>query len=68
MRYVSVNVAKIPAGKLDDVSAKIKRMCERSPLMPTYDPNIEYVSISKTHFAYALLLHTLALRGRLVQA
>ena len=44
MRYVSVNVAKTPAGKLDDVSAKNKRMCERSPLMPTYDPNIEYIT------------------------
>ena len=54
-RYVCVDVAKIPAGKLDDVRAKNKRMCERGPLMPTYDPNIEYVTISKTHFTFALL-------------
>ena len=54
-RSFSVNVAKIPAGKLDDVSAKNKRMCERSPLIPTYDPDIEYVTISKTHFTFAML-------------
>ena len=51
-RSFSVNVAKILAGKLDDVSAKNKRLYERSPLMPTYDPSIEYIS---TEFTFALL-------------
>ena len=54
-RYVCVDVAIFPACKLDDVIAKNKRMCERSPLIPTYDPDIEYVTISKTHFAFAML-------------
>ena len=54
-RYVCVDVAMFPACKLDDVSAKNKRMCERSPLMPTYDPSIEYVTLSKTHLTFALL-------------
>ena len=52
-RYDSVKVVKVPQGMLAEINATTKRFCEKDPLMPTHDSNIEYIAIAKTTFTYA---------------
>ena len=55
-RYDSVDLVEIPAGKLDLFFRFNKTQCDRGSCTPLFNPDMEYVLLTKTHFTFAHML------------
>ena len=55
-RYDSVDLVEIPAAKLDLFLRFNKTQCDRGSCTPLFNPDMEYVLLTKTHFTFAHML------------
>ena len=55
-RYDCVDLVEIPAGKLDLFLRFNKTQCDRGNCTPLFNPDMEYVLLTKTHFTFAHML------------
>ena len=55
-QYVCVDLVKIPAAKLEWFRGYNKTMCDCVDYMALFNPYMEYVTVTKTHFTFAHML------------
>ena len=55
-RYYCVDLVEIPAAKLDLFLRFNKTLCDRATCAPLFNPDMEYVLLTKTHFTFAHML------------
>ena len=49
-RYEPVQLLEVPEALMKPFKAQNKEKCDSDPLMPAFSPDMEYVSVSTTHF------------------
>ena len=55
-RYEPVDLIEIPEPLRKRFRAANKEKCDTDPLMPSFNPEMEYVCVAKTHFTHACKL------------
>jgi hypothetical protein len=55
-RYEPVQLLEVPEARMKSFKAQNKEKCDSDPLMPAFSPDMEYVSVSTTHFSHACKL------------
>ena len=55
-RYEPVQLLEVPEALMKPFKAQNKEKCDSDPLMPAFSPDMEYVSVSTTHFSHACKL------------
>ena len=55
-RYQHVDVVRMSGENLQRTREANRLRCAADPLMPAFSPNIEFICLTKTHFAHALKL------------
>ena len=55
-RYEPVKLLEVPEALMKPFKAQNKEKCDSDPLMPAFSPDMEYVSVSTTHFSHACKL------------